>query len=75
MHGRVHFCMVAAFRVYVGMRRNMDKKYRNKFPNTFSNLRQAEHDNVTETCLCGAAMACGHVTHKILPCTAKHQLT
>ena len=36
----------------------------NKFPNTFSNLMQAEHDNVTETCLCGMATACGHVMHK-----------
>jgi hypothetical protein len=25
---------------------------------------QAEHDNVTETCLCGMATACGHVMHK-----------
>jgi hypothetical protein len=40
------------------------KSTANKIPNTFSNLMQAEHDNVTETCLCGMAMACGHVMHK-----------
>jgi hypothetical protein len=38
---------------------------------------QAEHDNVTETCLCGMATACGHVMHTffVTYCQAPIDLT